>query len=190
MTSSSWRKTKRTLTRRIIATTAQQIAFRIPEASIGYWTNRFIEQGVAHETLKRRFNEPVISFVDPDGMTLVGTADAERGPGWSAGHIPVEHGIRGFRGVTLMLDDGMPTAAVLRDVLGFKDVGTDSSINQVRASEAIGGIVDIREAKGFLVGGSVVVPYTTSHFARRMTRTSRDVTETYRQPRPASDRPA
>ena len=104
----------------------QQTAFRIPGASIGYWTHRFIEQGVAHEALERRFNEPVISFVDPDGMTaLVGTADAERGPGWSAGHIPVEHAIRGFHGVTLMLDDGMRTAAVLRDVLGFKDVGKE-----------------------------------------------------------------
>ena len=32
----------------------QQIAFRIPVGSIGYWTHRFIEKGVAHEALEKR----------------------------------------------------------------------------------------------------------------------------------------
>src|SRR5580693_8550497 len=57
----------------------QQTAFRIPEGSIGYWTHRFIENGVAHEALERRFGEPVLSFSDPDGMSLalVGAAGAD-----------------------------------------------------------------------------------------------------------------
>ena len=63
----------------------QQTAFRIPARSIGYWTHRLIEQGVAHEALERRFDEPVLSFNDPDGMglALVGAAEAESGPAWS-----------------------------------------------------------------------------------------------------------
>src|SRR5271155_1086894 len=65
----------------------QQTAFRIPARSIGYWIHRLIEQGVAHEALERRLDEPVLSFNDPDGMSLalVGAADAESGPTWSAG---------------------------------------------------------------------------------------------------------
>jgi glyoxalase family protein len=132
----------------------QQTAFRIPAGSIGYWTHRFIEKSVAHEALEKRFGEPVLSFADPDGtsLALVGTAGAESEPAWDGGAIPAEHAIRGFHSVTLMLDDAARTAAVLRDVLGFKDSGQDGSLARFRASEAIGGIVDIREAKGFLAG--------------------------------------
>ena len=132
----------------------QQTAFRIPLGSIGYWTHRFIEKGVAHEALEKRFGEPVLSFTDPDGMSLalVGIAGAESEPAWNGSDIPAEHAIRGFHGVTLMLDDARPTAAVLRDVLGFKEIGQDGPLGRFHASEAIGGIVDIREAKGFLAG--------------------------------------
>jgi glyoxalase family protein len=132
----------------------QQTIFRIPASSIGYWTHRFIEKGVAHEALEKRFGEPALSFHDPDGMSLalVGVAGADSELAWDGGNIPAEHAIRGFHGVTLMLDDGARTAAVLRDVLGFKDIGQDGLLARFHASEAIGGIVDIREAKGFLAG--------------------------------------
>ena len=113
-----------------------------------------IEQGVAHEALERCFDEPVLSFNDPAGMSLalVGAAEAESAPAWSAGNIPAEHAIRGFHGITLMLDDAARTAAVLSDVLGFRGIGQDGTLARFHASEAIGGIVDIREAKGFLAG--------------------------------------
>ena len=44
------------------------------------------------------------------------------------------------------------TAAVLTDVLGFRDGGRDGTLSRFRASEAVGGVIDIREAKGFLPG--------------------------------------
>jgi hypothetical protein len=86
---------------------AQQTTFRIPLGSIGYWTHRFVETGVAHEALEKRFGEPVLSFTDPDGLSLalVGTAGAEFETASNSGNIPAEHAIRGFHGVTLMLDD-------------------------------------------------------------------------------------
>jgi glyoxalase family protein len=132
----------------------QQTAFRVPTSSIGYWTHRFIEQGVAHDAPERRFGEPVLSFTDPDGMSLalVGVTGAESEPAWSAGAIPMEHAIRGFHGVTLMLDDGARTAAILTDVLGFTAAGEDGALARYRASEAVGGVVDIRAAKDFLAG--------------------------------------
>jgi glyoxalase family protein len=132
----------------------QQTSFRVPASAIGYWTHRFIEKGVAHEALEKRFGEPVLPFTDPDGMSLalVGAAGAEAEPAWHAGDIPAEHAIRGFHGVTLMIEDAARTAAVLRDVLGFKDIGADGPLARFRASEAIGGVVDLRAAKGFLAG--------------------------------------
>src|ERR1700730_16266165 len=82
----------------------------------------------------------------------VGIAGAEHEPAWSNGDIPAEHAIRGFHGVTLMLDDAAPTGAVLTDVLGFAEAGRDGTHIRFRANDGIGGNLDIREAKGFLPG--------------------------------------
>jgi glyoxalase family protein len=132
----------------------QETALRVPASSIGYWTHRFVEMGVAHETLERRFGEPVLPFKDPDGLmlALVGAAGAETEPAWHTTDIPTEHAIRGFHGVTLLLKDTSPTASVLTDVLDFNQAGEDGPLIRFRASETIGGYVDIREAKGFLAG--------------------------------------
>jgi glyoxalase family protein len=133
---------------------ALQTTFRIPESSISYWTHRFVEKGVKHTALERRFDEPVLPFTDLDGLSLalVGVAGAESESAWEGPAIPAEHAIRGFHGVTLMVDDGAPTAAVLREVLGFTSAGEDESFARFRATEAVGGVVDIRAAKGFLPG--------------------------------------
>ncbi|WP_204302621.1 hypothetical protein, partial [Klebsiella pneumoniae] len=79
-----------------------QTAFRVPQRSLGYWTQRFIEKGIAYEALEKRFGESVLPFTDPDGMALalVGVPGAETEPGWSNGDVPAEHAIRGFHGVT------------------------------------------------------------------------------------------
>jgi len=132
----------------------QQTAFRVPARSIGYWTHRFIANGVAHEALEKRFGEPVLSFTDPDGMSLalVGVPGAESETGWSNGDIPAEHAIRGFHGVTLLLESAEKTAAILTDVLGFTEAGREGSTIRYRARAIPGGLVDIYEAKGFLAG--------------------------------------
>src|SRR6185312_15636390 len=97
----------------------------------------------------------VLPFTDPDGMALalVGIAGAEHEPGWSNGDVPAEHAIRGFHGVTLLLDDGTKTAAVLTDVFGYRKTGREGSVIRFKADgDALGGVVDIYEAKGFLRG--------------------------------------
>jgi glyoxalase family protein len=133
---------------------ALETTFRIPEDSIGYWTHRLIEKGVTHAAPERRFGDSALPFTDPDGMSLalVGIAGAELEPSWESPGILAEHAIRGFHGVTLMVDDGAPTAAVLREVLGFKSAGEDGSLARFQTTEAVGGLVDIRTAKGFLPG--------------------------------------
>src|SRR5947208_2733539 len=72
---------------------AQTTAFCVPAASIGYWTHRLIEKGVKHEALTKRFGEPVLSFFDPDGMSLalVGISGTEAETAWSTGEIPAQH---------------------------------------------------------------------------------------------------
>jgi glyoxalase family protein len=68
----------------------RQTAFGVPLRSIGYWTQRFIEKGISHQTLEKRFGQSVLPFTDQDGMALalVGVADAENEPGWSNEDTP------------------------------------------------------------------------------------------------------
>ncbi len=132
-----------------------QTAFRIPQRSLGYWTQRFIEKGIKFEALEKRFGESVLAFSDPDGMALalVGTATAEQEPAWSNGDVPSEHAIRGFHGVTFLLDDATRTAKILIDVFGFRETGREGSVIRFKAPRtAEGSVVDIYEAKGFLRG--------------------------------------
>jgi glyoxalase family protein len=132
-----------------------ETAFRVPSSSLGFWTHRFIEKGIAHRSPEKRFGETVLPFTDPDGMSLalVGVSSAEPGATWSTDEVPAEHAIRGFHGVTLLLEDGTKTGAILTDVLGFREMGRDGSVIRFKASGGdAGGLVDIREAKGFLPG--------------------------------------
>jgi Glyoxalase/Bleomycin resistance protein/Dioxygenase superfamily. len=105
--------------------------------------------------LEKRFGESVLDFSDPDGtrLALVGIAGAESTPGWSDGEIAAEHAIRAFHGVTLLLTEAAPTAAVLTGVFGFKEASRDASIIRYRAADADqGAVVDIHQAHGFPAG--------------------------------------
>jgi glyoxalase family protein len=136
----------------------QETVFRVPEGAIGYWTHRFVEQGVRHEAPEKRFGQTVLPFRDADGMRLALAAvpgikeeHAWRAGEMTAGEIPAEHAIRGFQGVSLLLESAERTGAILTDVLGFTQAGQEGTVTRFKAGDtAIGGIVDIRSAGGFL----------------------------------------
>jgi glyoxalase family protein len=131
----------------------QETMLRVPETAIGFWTHRLVELGVPHEAPARRFGETVLQFKDPDGMrlALIGVRGIEDTPGWTGDGIDAENAIRGFHGVSLLLDDSGPTGAILTDVLGFAEVDREDPLIRFRAADTpIGGIVDIRAAGGFL----------------------------------------
>lgn len=132
-----------------------QTTFRVPQGSLGYWTQRFVTKGIKFEPLEKRFGESVLAFSDPDGMALalVGIPGAENEPAWSNGDVPAEHAIRGFQGVTLLLDDATKTAKVLTDVFGYRETAREGAVIRLEApGDPHGNVVDIYQAKGFLRG--------------------------------------
>lgn len=140
----------------------QETVLRVPEGSIGYWADRFVENGVAHQPLTKRFGETLLSFQDPDGMrlALVAVPGIENEPGWTGAGIPADAAIRGFHSVNLLLAEAAPTGAILTDVFGFGEVGREGSLVRYRVADGgAGSIVDIHEAGGLLParlgGGSV-----------------------------------
>jgi glyoxalase family protein len=134
---------------------AQETMFKVPAGAIGWWRNRFAEQGVAQRGLTERFGETVLAFQDPDGMplSLVGVADADAEPAWSDGSVPAEHAVRGFHGVSLLQADAAPTGAILSDVFGLAETARDGAVVRFAAPDAtLGGIVDVEVTDSFVPG--------------------------------------
>ncbi|WP_136602300.1 ring-cleaving dioxygenase [Salinigranum halophilum] len=104
-------------------------AFRVPEASLDYWEDRFDEYGVDYDERVERFGETVLPFRDPDGLPveLVAVeipADDPTVP-WTE-FVPEDAAIRGFHSVTLWEADPEPTTDLLR-TMGFEEVGTEQA---------------------------------------------------------------
>ena len=124
--------------------------FRIPRSAVGAWATRLIGHGVERT---ERFGDPVLSFRDPDGLrlALVGLPGLEDEPAWTTGAIPAEQAIRGFHGVSLMLAEAGPTAAILSDVFGFGPGAQEGDTRRLQVpGGTLGGIVDLRSVGGFL----------------------------------------
>ncbi len=98
-------------------------SFSVPEGSLGWWSERLERLGVEHEAPRPRFDQEVLTILDPDHLhvELVAQAGDGRAP-WDGGPVPAEHAIRGFEGVTLQEWNPDITSEVLTDVMGFRKV--------------------------------------------------------------------
>lgn len=130
-------------------------SLRVPRASVGWWAQRLVETAVPHDAPVVRFGETTLAFKDPDGLSLalVGVEGAENEPGWTTASVPAEHAIRGFHGVTLLLRAAAPTAAILTDVFGHREIGREGAVTRYEAGgEGYGRFVDLHGAGDVLAG--------------------------------------
>lgn len=100
-------------------------SFSIPESSLNYWEQRLLSAGMPAERSGKRFNEDVLTFVDPDGLKLELVAHAQQAGGsraWKEASVPAQHAIRGFYAVTLC-EEGYESTAEVLETMGFKKVG-------------------------------------------------------------------
>ena len=115
------------------------ISFSIRATDLDYWVDRLTTNGVAITCPTTRFNEQVISFSDPHGLSLelVANQEAEPRGGWKKGPVPEQYAIRGFYSVTLAEAHQERTATMLTDVLGFRPVQQEG--NRYRYEVGAGG---------------------------------------------------
>ena len=122
---------------------AEEIAFAVPAGSLGFWQERLAGLGIAVGGPTARVGERLIAVKDPDGLML----------GRAAEGIPAGHAIRGFRGITLWVEDPAATARVLAEVLGYQAGPVEGSRSRfVHPGDGLGRIVDLRAVKGFWSG--------------------------------------
>lgn len=101
-----------------------RVGFSVPTASKDFWIDHLTKKMIAFSALERKYDNDIITFLDPDGMIIelvFSDKQTLRFP-WKQGPIPVEHAIRNFFGVTMNFASLEASAAVLKDVLGFKSV--------------------------------------------------------------------
>jgi glyoxalase family protein len=103
-------------------------AFRVKDrASLEWWAGRFDERGIAHGPIAEQDGRATLPFTDPEGqrLALVDDTGSALPPGtpWAEGPVPAADAILGLAGVTLTLARLDPTARLLTDLLGFRQVG-------------------------------------------------------------------
>jgi glyoxalase family protein len=127
------------------------VAFNIPQNSTGFWVDRLKQQGVTVSAPFRRFDEEVLTLLDPDGLPLEliasDQAAADSTP-WASNEVPGEKAIRGFSPPTLLLEGFEQTANLLTSVFGMRPVQQSGARYRFTAGNgdptgAVGGQVDV-----------------------------------------------
>ena len=97
-------------------------AFAVPPDSISYWADRLKAYRVDFNPPIRRFDEEVVSLIDPDGLSLelVGGRLSDGYEPWGSGPVPTERAIRGIHSVTLDQEAPESTVALLEETLGSR----------------------------------------------------------------------
>jgi glyoxalase family protein len=133
---------------------ATATAFSISEGSLGFWYERLLATGLPVESPRRRFDEEVLAFADPDGLRLELVAHAgvtDLAP-WQDGPVEEDKAIRSFFGVTLLERSLDATAEVLTEGLGHVRGETGGARHRfVTPAGGAGSVVDVvvRPAEGF-----------------------------------------
>jgi glyoxalase family protein len=125
-----------------VATTS----FSVPEGSLDYWEGRLKRYDITTGQRQRRFEEEALTFLDPDWMhlELVANPAADESSPWKDGPIPTDYAIRGFHSVTLWENNPEPTAALLRDTLGFSAAAENGPRSRFQGSaQSPGAVVDL-----------------------------------------------
>ena len=117
---------------RSIVRTGLRVAER---RTLGWWSVRFEQAGIAHDSILERDGRATLDFEDFEGqrLSLVADENSNSANAWEKSPVPVEHQIRGLGPITLSVPQLAPTDQVLTSVLSMRRVreyqigGRDSS---------------------------------------------------------------
>jgi glyoxalase family protein len=149
-------------------------AFSVPSSSMGYWEERLKKFNVNYKHAQERFNsEVVFYFEDHDGLGLeLVFNDSDKRDGFTYGHIPSEHSIKGFYNVEIWEEGYERTAAVLTEQLDHVLIAEKGNRFRFAAEDTPGNYVDILCAPDSLrgLGGNGTVHHIAFATANRQTQ--------------------
>jgi glyoxalase family protein len=119
--------------------------FSLPMASMNYWLERLKRFNITYKQPQERFEgEAVVYFEDADGLGLeLVFNDKDTRTGFTYGHIPPEHAIRGVYNVEIWEEGYERTAGLLTEQLDHKLIAEKGNRFRFAANDAPGNYVDI-----------------------------------------------
>ncbi|MEX6686423.1 ring-cleaving dioxygenase [Danxiaibacter flavus] len=120
-------------------------SFSVPYNSIGYWQERLTKYDIKQKPVQERLKtEAFIYFEDHDGLGLeLIFTDKDSRPGFSYGHIPEEHAIKGFYNVEIWEEGYERTAALLTEQMDHTLIAEEGNRFRFAANDKPGNYVDI-----------------------------------------------
>jgi glyoxalase family protein len=133
---------------------AAVVSLSIVPASLGFWIERLLSQGIKYQGPSRRFDEQVLTLSDPDGLLLelVASPGAPVDPTWPEGPLPPEYSIRGLHGTTIWEDGDKGSAGFLMETMGFAPAGEEAGMVRLQSGTGVGSLVYLRRTPGFWRG--------------------------------------
>ena len=100
---------------------ATHIGYSVPKGALEFWKKHLDDHKILYQQ-ERIFDEPLLSFQDPDGLhlQLIEPDATDNRSVWTTDKISENVAIKGFYNVTLTLQHASATANVITDVLGYK----------------------------------------------------------------------
>ncbi|WP_121356949.1 ring-cleaving dioxygenase [Flavisolibacter nicotianae] len=119
--------------------------FSVPTSSLNYWLERLKRFGINYKKPQERFaDETVVYFEDEDGLGLEFVFnDKDARQGFSLGHIPAEHSVRGFYNVEIWEEGYERTAALLTEQLDHQLIAEKGNRFRFAANDSPGNYVDL-----------------------------------------------
>jgi len=126
---------------------AKIVDYAIPTESIPYWKARFDEHNIDYSDQNTLFGQEGLTLQDNDGMKirLIEDQRVNHIETKEVANVKEEHGIRGFFGTTLSLDDTGRTAELLQE-FGWNREGKENKIERFTSNPEnnLGTVVDLK----------------------------------------------
>ncbi|MCG2614786.1 VOC family protein [Terrimonas sp. NA20] len=119
--------------------------FSVASSSMNYWLARLKQFSVEYKQPVERFEgELVVYFEDPDGLGLeLVFNDRDDRPGFSYGHIPGEHALKGLYNAEIWEEGYERTAGLLSEQLDHQLIAEKGNRFRFAAKNSPGNYVDI-----------------------------------------------
>ena len=136
-------------------------SFSVPSSSLNYWLERLRHFDIKFKDPQERFErEVVVYFEDEDGLGLeLVFNDNDSRTGFTSGHIPPGHAIKGFYNVEIWAEGYELTAALLTEQLEHVLIAEQGNRFRFAAHDSPGNYIDILcspdSMKGLMGSGTV-----------------------------------
>jgi glyoxalase family protein len=168
--------------------------FSLPSSSLNYWLDRLKKFNINYKQPVERFNNEVaVYFEDKDGLGLeLVFNDNDKRQGFSYGHIPTEHSIKGFFSAEIWLEGYERTVGLLTEQMDHVLIAEKGNRFRFAANDAPGNYIDLICApdslRGLGGGGTVHHLAFATPDAKTQEEVRKKISQRMLNPTPVLDR--